>query len=136
MTRRLALDLILDTFRRRLGLLPAPDGAAPSEAVWHEVVRLAGARRVAPALGAALADLGVPDPKPAATLLAPLPGRNRERNLALRAALLETIGELNRIGIEPVLLKGAIRLVDELYPELDGFRVINLSSSFGQLDRS
>ena len=41
---------------------------------------------------------------------------NRERNRVLRRQLGEAVASLNGIGIEPVLLKGAVRLVDRLYP--------------------
>lgn len=44
--------------------------------------------------------------------------RNEERNQALRAQLLLVAALLNRIGVEPILLKGAVRLVDRLYPDL------------------
>jgi len=36
---------------------------------------------------------------------------------------VELVAPLNRIGVEPVLLKGAIRLVDGLYPEI-GWRMM------------
>jgi hypothetical protein len=45
-------------------------------------------------------------------------GRNLARNLALRQELLRSAALLNRIGIEPVLIKGAARLVDGVYPGL------------------
>jgi hypothetical protein len=40
------------------------------------------------------------------------------RNGELYSQLAEVAGKCNRIGIEPVLLKGAIRLVDGLYLRL------------------
>jgi fido (protein-threonine AMPylation protein) len=36
---------------------------------------------------------------------------------------VELVAPLNRIGVEPVLLKGAIRRVDGLYPEI-GWRMM------------
>ena len=44
--------------------------------------------------------------------------QNVERNTALRAQLAVLAKALNRIGIEPVLLKGGIRLADNLYPSI------------------
>ena len=49
--------------------------------------------------------------------------RNEARNSALQRQLGEAAACLNLIGIEPVLLKGAIRLVDGLYPDL-GWRLM------------
>ena len=49
--------------------------------------------------------------------------QNDARNSALRRQLVEAVACLNVIGIEPVLLKGAIRLVDGLYPDL-GWRLM------------
>jgi hypothetical protein len=128
-TRRRAVDLVLGVLRHRLDLAPpaggpAPDPAAAPEAAWREAVRLAADHLVAPALGAAVADLAVPVPGDAGPFLALLARRNRERNAALREALLGTAAELNRLGIEPVLLKGALRLVDDLYPD-PGWRFLS-----------
>jgi Fe-S oxidoreductase len=41
---------------------------------------------------------------------------NDQRNRRLRAVLRATVGLLNRAGIAPVLLKGAIPLLPEQYP--------------------
>lgn len=46
-----------------------------------------------------------------------------ERNQELRDQLAEAVAALNRADIEPVLLKGAIRLVDDLYPDI-GWRMM------------
>jgi hypothetical protein len=42
---------------------------------------------------------------------------NIQRNARLREQLTAVVGRLNQAGIEPVLLKGGIRLVDGLYPD-------------------
>ncbi len=42
---------------------------------------------------------------------------NGRRNQGLRAQLADILGRLNAEGIEPVLLKGAGRLVDDIFPD-------------------
>lgn len=92
---------------------------------WESIVGHASTQFVLPALAAAHRDLGLND------LLEPELGRfllavhtaNLERNRALCNQLAQVASTLNRIGIEPVLLKGAIRLVDGLYPDL-GWRLM------------
>jgi hypothetical protein len=81
---------------------PAPD--------WDAIVREANEHLVAPALGAALA--AVPLPEDLSSYLRLVHGLNRERNACLRAQAIEAVGALNAIGIEPVLLKGAAILLD------------------------
>lgn len=44
--------------------------------------------------------------------------QNRRRNADLRGQLAEIATHLNPIGVEPLLLKGGARLVDDLYPDL------------------
>jgi hypothetical protein len=92
---------------------------------WERVVGCASADLVLPAFAAALTDLGLRrtlDPELAAFLDA-VHVANAERNAELRAELTAAVGVLNRAGIEPVLLKGAIRLLDGLYPD-DGWRML------------
>ena len=111
------------------------EGCGPSDALrtlvrcrgidWERVVRHASAQFVLPALAAALKDLaltGELDEELGAFLDA-VHAANAERNGELRAELAAAIGVLNRAGIEPVLLKGAIRLADRLYPD-DGWRML------------
>ena len=92
---------------------------------WERVVGHASAQFVLPALAAALKDLaltGELDEELGAFLDA-VHAANAERNGELRAELAAALGVLNRAGIEPVLLKGAIRLADGLYPD-DGWRML------------
>jgi Uncharacterised nucleotidyltransferase len=92
---------------------------------WERVLRQASGDLVLPALAAALRDLDLSrsvDEELRAFLEA-VHGANVERNRELRGELRAVIGVLNRVGIEPVLLKGAIRLVDGLYPD-DGWRML------------
>jgi len=92
---------------------------------WERVVGLASDQLVLPALGAALRDLeliGWLDQELGGFLVA-VHAANRERNRELRDELAAAVGVLNRVGIEPVLLKGALRLLDGLYPD-DGWRML------------
>ena len=92
---------------------------------WERVLRQASGHLVLPAVAAALRDLDLSrslDEELRAFLEA-VHGANVERNRELRGELTAVIGVLNRVGIEPVLLKGAIRLVDGLYPD-EGWRML------------
>jgi hypothetical protein len=92
---------------------------------WERVLRQASGHLVLPALAAALRDLDLSrsvDEELRAFLDA-VHGANVERNRELRGELTAVIGVLNRLGVEPVLLKGAIRLVDGLYPD-EGWRML------------
>ena len=131
MTRRPAnpFDVVARVLAERL------QGCAPSEELralvrspgiaWERVLGQASAQFVLPAFAAALRDLdliGSLDEGLAGFLLA-VHAANLERNDELRHELGRAVGVLNRAGIEPVLLKGAIRLADRLYPD-DGWRML------------
>lgn len=90
------------------------------------LVRAAGHHMVTPALAATLEAQGQLAGLPAdfARILRAARHYNRKRNAAYAAALEETCLLLNGIGIEPVLLKGANRLVDDLYPDTS-YRFLN-----------
>ncbi len=86
---------------------------------WPRLVRLSGTHLLTPALAAPLADPGL-DPHVPGELrdyLAAMHDAALERNLGLRAQVVELAACLNEIDIVPVLLKGAIRLVDGLWPD-------------------
>jgi hypothetical protein len=92
---------------------------------WERVVGHASADFVLPAFAAAVRDLELTealDPDLGAFLEA-IHAANLERNGELRQELAAAVRVLNRAGIQPVLLKGAIRLVDDLYPD-DGWRML------------
>ncbi|WP_191060382.1 nucleotidyltransferase family protein [Geminicoccus harenae] len=83
------------------------------------LVMLASRHRISPFLGR-LAQ----DPEASANLPDELAGffrlmreNNAARNVDLRRHLVTIIGLLNRIGVEPILLKGAARLVDGTYDD-------------------
>ncbi len=92
---------------------------------WERVVGVASSHFVLPATAAALRNLApgqAPDGELAA-FLEVVHAANVERNVELRAELAAAVTVLHRAGIEPVLLKGAIRLADGLYPD-DGWRML------------
>lgn len=98
--------------------LPAAELAA--------LIQVAGRHRVTPTLAAALEAQGHLAGLPAdfARILRAARSYNLKRNAAFSTALEETCLLLNGIGIEPVLLKGANRLVDDLYPDTS-YRFLN-----------
>jgi len=92
---------------------------------WERLVAIASVQFVLPATAAAVRELGalrVLDDE-LATFLDAVYAANMERNIELRAELAGAVKVLNRAGIEPVLLKGAIRLLDGLYPA-DAWRML------------
>ena len=92
---------------------------------WERVIACASAQMVLPALGAALRDLdliGLLDEELGA-FLQTVHTANLERNGELRDELAAAVGALNREDIQPTLLKGAIRLLDGLYPD-PGWRML------------
>jgi hypothetical protein len=95
------------------------------EVDWERVVGHASAQFVLPAFAAAVRDLDLAASLESelALFLEAIHGASVERNRQLCDQLAEVGGALNRVGIEPVLLKGAIRLVDGLYPDL-GWRLM------------
>lgn len=82
------------------------------------LVRLSLAHKVAPFLHGLTADPAVDPhlPRVLRECLALVREANLERNRLLREQLVEILALLNGHGIVPVLLKGAGRLVDDLYP--------------------
>jgi hypothetical protein len=92
---------------------------------WVRVVAHASAQLVLPAFAAAVRDLDLLrglDEQLGAFLEA-VHAANLERNGELRDELEAAVGVLNRVDIEPTLLKGAIRLLDGLYPDT-GWRML------------
>ena len=92
---------------------------------WERVVGLASAQLVLPAFGAALRDLDLVEclDQELGAFLEAVHAANRERNAEVRDELVAVVGILNRADIQPVLLKGAIRLLDGLYPD-PGWRML------------
>ncbi len=86
---------------------------------WVELIALADHRHVLAALHPAIDNLGLTGalPQDVAELLAFVHQANVARNGQLRASLADAVRALNAIDVTPVLLKGAIRLVDDLYSD-------------------
>ena len=87
-------------------------GRAVSTADWQSVIALANRSLLTPALFSALAHSGEIDrlPYDVREYLEFIHDRNWERNVRLRAQLAEAVAALNRRGIVPLLLKGAVPL--------------------------
>lgn len=51
---------------------------------------------------------------------------NTARNRRLRAAVLEVVSALEAIGVEPVLLKGAVQLFDDAYQDVGARTLVDL----------
>ena len=87
-------------------------GRPVSTADWQSVIALANRSLLTPALFSALAHSGEIDrlPYDVREYLEFIHDRNCERNVRLRAQLAEAVAALNRRGIVPLLLKGAVPL--------------------------
>ena len=87
-------------------------GRAVAASDWQAVLALANHTLLTPALFSSLTDTGEMDrvPRDVREYLRFIHDRNRQRNLRLRAQLNEAVAALNRRGIVPLLLKGAVPL--------------------------
>jgi hypothetical protein len=79
---------------------------------WALLIEAANRTYLTPALDAALRGGRIDVPGEVADYLAMIAERNRTRNRRLRSQLRELVGALNRVGIAPLLLKGAAGLFD------------------------
>ena len=134
-------DVIVRVFAERLR------GRAASEelqvlvhhrrADWERIIGHASTQFVLPALGAAMKDLALIGPQTElGAFLEAVHAANLERNNAFCNELATAVGILNWEGIEPGLLKGAIRLADGLYPD-HGWRVLrDLDRRFSLVETS
>ena len=87
-------------------------GRQAAVADWQAVIALANHTLLTPSFFSSLASTGQLDriPEDVGEYLRFIYQCNRQRNFSLRRQLLEAVGALNRQGIVPVLLKGAISL--------------------------
>jgi hypothetical protein len=84
---------------------------------WEEVIKLANATLVSPALWAELCSLGLQGRLPAEVqdYLGEIHRLNTQRNLRLCDQVIETVQTLNSIDVVPILLKGAASLFTKTY---------------------
>ncbi|RRH97760.1 hypothetical protein EH240_20550 [Mesorhizobium tamadayense] len=87
-------------------------GSPADRTDWHAVIALANRTLLTPDLFSSLKRAGQIHrlPQDVREYLRFVHDCNRERNLRLRAQLLEAVAALNRHGIVPLLLKGAVPL--------------------------
>jgi hypothetical protein len=86
------------------------------EGDWDALIPAAASELMLPGLYRRLQEIGVKVPTDTSDFLATVEDLNRERNERILDEAVEIARMLNGIGIEPVLLKGAAYLVDEVYP--------------------
>ena len=93
---------------------------------WEAVISLANSQLITPALWVALRMKRLTGELPAdlRNYLDDLHQLNVERNTHLQKQLLEAVQQLNHIDITPVLLKGALHLVTDIYGDL-GTRIMS-----------
>lgn len=116
-------DLLCALVTTGLGLRPVDPplvaALAAAERVWPRLITLSGVHLLTPALAPALQREGLDAIVPAELggYLAAMHEAAAQRNAALRAELERVAVEINGVGVVPVALKGAIRLVDGLWPD-------------------
>ena len=115
----LLLCRLLDAWLARQPLPPAVLGSLGDATPWPRLVTLSGVHLLTPALAPALAgeELRPKLPVELVAYLAAMREAAARRNLALRRDLIGVAARLNGIGVVPVALKGAIRLIDGLWPD-------------------
>ncbi|WP_077959863.1 nucleotidyltransferase family protein [Ensifer adhaerens] len=101
-------------YRNLVALASCLKGKPPDGVNWDDIIALANESLTVSSL--ALVVRTAPDmPQDVRDYLTLIYERNAERNRRLLAQLTEAVGHLNRIGIEPVVMKGAaILLAQEL----------------------
>lgn len=111
---------------RVLALAACLRGETPAIRDWDGVVALANRAWLTPQLFVAMAESGMLSALPAdvRSFLGFIQARNLKRNESLRRQLREAVQALNKCGIEPTLLKGAIGLCDDSDKSRLGARII------------
>lgn len=111
---------LIDTWLAQRRVPPDLVAAASMPDVpWPRLVTLSGVHLMTPALAAALAAPAFAGalPDDLRLYLTAMRDAATDRNLRLRRQLEHVAGLLNTVDVVPVVLKGAIRLVDGLWPE-------------------
>jgi hypothetical protein len=113
------LDLLCACFDSRL-VLDRVEGLNWKSLDWENFIRIAGQELVLPALHGRLEELGVSSrlPDDASNFFAAVAEMNLERNQAILSDVAAVASLLNKVGIEPVLLKGAAYCLTGVYASL------------------
>jgi len=87
--------------------------------IWPQVLRIAGAHLVSPALWSGLSRMNLDGrlPESARQYLQSVHGMNAVRNVALLQQLDESILALNNLGVVPMLIKGASYLKSYIFED-------------------
>jgi Uncharacterised nucleotidyltransferase len=95
---------------------------------WQQIARLAADRFLTPALWVSLSrkGLGADLPENARDFLQYVHSLNVERNRNTKAGVLEIASSLNGVGVEPILLKGAIHLFDSAYGDFGARMMVDI----------
>ncbi|WEX77989.1 nucleotidyltransferase family protein [Sinorhizobium numidicum] len=114
-----------NSYRNLLALASCLDGKPPKEINWDELIALANNSLTISFLALATAKfpetVGVPED--VRKYLAVLYERNTQRNLRLKTQLKEAVNCLNRVDIEPIVIKGTAILLARAPSEI-GARIL------------
>ncbi|PST27304.1 hypothetical protein C7U60_03275 [Mesorhizobium plurifarium] len=99
------------SYRNLLALAACLKGSPPADVHWDHVIALANESLTVSSLAFAARNYAADMPDDVREYLALIYDRNSERNRRLLAQLTEAVYCLNRIDVEPVLMKGAALLV-------------------------
>lgn len=97
------------------GLCAALLGEIPQDADWNGILALANRTLVTPALSASLEE-HEDIPEEVGDFLRHIAERTAMRNETMRRQLRETVHALALVGLEPILIKGAVFLADRSFP--------------------
>jgi len=96
----------------------SPEKLSPflADGCWEGLIRAAAEEFLLPALHRRLGEIGVNPPPEVSDFLSDVEGLNLERNTRILEETRAVTALLNGIGIEPVALKGAAFLLEDVYP--------------------
>jgi hypothetical protein len=112
------LAACLDGSTERLSRFPAIALGSAESCHWEGLICAAAAELLLPSLHQRLGEAGVELPVEISDFLAEVEDLNRERNAQILGEAWAVAELLNRIGVEPVVLKGAAFLLADVYPAL------------------
>lgn len=130
------------SYRSLLALTSCLKGNPPADVDWEHVIALANESLTVSSLALAARKYAGDVPEDVRRYLSLIYDRNAERNRRLLAQLTEAVHCLNRIGVEPVLMKGAAILVGQKPDEIGArmltdldilVRPADMASSIGAL---